>query len=122
MSWPSRYGTLGESIFGKEDPFNNDLSARNVIEDTMTPLKHPVTGEVINSKTKWAQVNRDHGLEVVGNDIPKYRHQIRDRITDDVILDRIQRAEAIYSDPAKLREAYNRNQERLERRKILIEK
>ncbi len=122
MVFPTRYGTLGEKVFGKDDPFINDIDSNMVIDDSMTKLTHPVTGEVVASKTRWSQINKELKLDVVGNDIPKYRHRIPDKITDDLILDKIQKAESIVGDPSKLREFYNRNEERLERRRILIER
>lgn len=122
MVFPTRYGTLGEKVFGKDDPFNNDINSHMVIDDSIPVLEHPVTGEKVNSKTRWAQINKEHKLDVVGNDVPKYRHRIPDKFTDELVLDRIQKAESIVGDSSKLQEFYNRNEERLERRRLLIER
>lgn len=76
------------------------------------PLRHPVTGEVIDSGTKWDRINKEHGLECVGNDLlsKKPRHTT-DHVTEERIRDSMEQAEAIYSDPAKRREWDNMNQE-----------
>jgi hypothetical protein len=80
------------------------------------PLKHPVTGEVVESKTRWNEINKEHNLQVVGNDLLSQKpRNIQDRITEDRIKTAMERAEAIHSDPAK-RNAYRNQQAELAER------
>jgi hypothetical protein len=76
------------------------------------PLRHPVTGEMVDSMTRWSEINRSQGLQVVGNDRVANGPQrnIKDRISEEMILDRIHKVEAIASDPSKLRAAREMNQ------------
>ncbi len=89
--------------------------------DSIPDLKHPVTGEIIDSRSKWNAINKAHGLEVVGNDLlSKKKHQLQEKITDSRIMNAIEKAEATYSDPSKFRAAQNESRERLERRQRLL--
>lgn len=38
------------------------------IQDEMAPTRHPVTGEVFTSKSKFREVTRALGFEEIGND------------------------------------------------------
>ena len=88
----------------------------------MGGLRHPVTGKVYDSKSAYLKECDRLGLEVVGNDLLSRKpNHIPDRLTESVILDRIERAEAICSDPAKFRARQNENMERRERYYQLIE-
>lgn len=69
MGWPSRFGTLGEKVFGKDDPFNDaDLSYcnRNIITDEMAPTRSPITGKYYTSKTALRAEYKAHGAIEVG--------------------------------------------------------
>jgi hypothetical protein len=86
-----------------------------------TPLRHPVTGKVYDSESQYMRATKREGCEVVGNDLLSKKKQVlQEKITDAVIMDRIERAEAIASDPTKFRARQNENMERLERRKELL--
>jgi hypothetical protein len=105
---------------GKEGQAKDPV-APAVIGDEMDPIKHPVTEEIIDSKSKYHRVNKSLGLEVVGNDLLSQRPQhLKEKITDEVILDRIEKAEAILSDPSKMRAREHENHERLERAEKLM--
>ena len=39
-----------------------------VISDTMEPTMHMATGQVLDSKHKFRQITREHGLDEVGNE------------------------------------------------------
>ena len=67
--WPSRFGLLGEKIFGSDDPFNIPINTRAdylFTSDEMPPTKHPITGEYFTSKKAFRQVTRSHNYEEVG--------------------------------------------------------
>lgn len=85
------------------------------------PLKNMVTGKLYTSKSKYIKDVKALGLEIVGNDkLSQRKHTPRQTLTDEMILDRIQRAESILEDPAKYRARQNENLERLERYKKLV--
>lgn len=94
-----------------------DPSSAAVHQDTFKQaLRHPKTGEMVESLTRWKAINKQHGLEVVGNDLlnapltgPK------DKITDELIFDRMTKAESILSDPDKRRQREYENQRRVEK-------
>ena len=67
-SWPSRFGKLGEKVFGEDDPFNDSESHGNryIISDEMAATKHPVDGKYYTSKTKFRSTTKAHGFEEVG--------------------------------------------------------
>jgi len=69
-SWPSRFGTLGEKIFGDEDPFPNAGNSRaleNYSSDEMPPTRNPLNPkEIFTSKSKLRAVYKAHGVEEVG--------------------------------------------------------
>lgn len=105
----------------KEDSKAQASDAHFVHNDSMPPLKHPVTGEMIDSVSKWHKVTANNGGRVVGNDLQSAKpNQTQDKVTEKIILDRIEKAEAIASDPARFRERQNENLERLERHRRLI--
>ncbi len=41
---------------------------RGVISDTMGPLRHPITGKLMDSKSRFRAETRAHGCVEVGND------------------------------------------------------
>lgn len=105
---------IGKSDFG-------DSVTPYVHDDSMPELKHLVSGEIFNSKSAYRERNRELGLSVVGNDLlSKKPRNLPDKIDEKLVLDKIERAEAICSDPEKFRARQNENIERLERRGKLL--
>lgn len=102
--------------YDKETGVKEGVSAA-IHPDTMKQeLRHPVSGEKIDSMTKWNRTNEKLGLECVGNDLlSKKKRTVADKVTDEMILDRIEKAESILSDPAKKRAYDNEQLERLAR-------
>ena len=49
---------------------NHDFGAPAVISDHMEPLLHPVSGEIIDSKSRFRAVTRENGCVELGNDAP----------------------------------------------------
>lgn len=65
--WPSRFGQLGEKVFGKDDPFNtSSTQQRNIVTDEMPPTRSPITGKYYTSKTALRAEYRAYGAEEVG--------------------------------------------------------
>jgi len=44
------------------------LNTHYVVSDTMTPLRHPITGKMMDSKSAFRAVTRAHGCTEIGND------------------------------------------------------
>lgn len=85
------------------------------------PLRHPVTGEMVDNHTRWNQINKQENLTCVGNDLQSKRcGRGPEKVTEEVILDRIHKAEAITSDPSRLRAWRNQQMELSERNRRLI--
>jgi hypothetical protein len=101
--------------FDKEPPKEGVAPA--VHQDTLAqPLRHMVTGEITDSRSRLEQLNRQTGVTCVGTEkLSEKRHSVPDRLTDDRILDGVERALAVSSDPSKLRARVHENQERMER-------
>ena len=98
---------------------NQEGRTANIIEDTMPALKHPVTEEVFESKSAYRRVNKILGLEEVGNDLLSNKKRKNPPVlTESQVLNAIQRAEAICSDPSK----YRARQEQSEARFAQMEK
>lgn len=91
--------------------------AAAVHQDTLKqPLRHMVTGEITDSRSRLAELDRQTGCVCIGTEkLSEQRHQVRDRLTDERIMDGIARAEAIHDDPSKRRGREYENQERLDR-------
>lgn len=79
MSWPSRFGTLGEKVFGPNDPFNEcdsfgSTNAASVFSsDEMEPVKHPLFkpgepgyGKMFTSKAEFRRITKEKGGEEIG--------------------------------------------------------
>jgi hypothetical protein len=65
--WPSRFGTLGEKVFGEDDPFNDAdyrHNNRNIINDEMPPTRSPITGKMYTSKAALRAEYKAHGASV----------------------------------------------------------
>jgi hypothetical protein len=41
-----------------------------IVRDSMTPAVHPVTGDVLDSKSAFRAITREHGLTEIGNESP----------------------------------------------------
>lgn len=68
-SWPSRFGTLGEKVFGKDDPFNDaeySRNNRNIINDEMPPTRSPITGKFYTSKAALRAEYKAYGATEIG--------------------------------------------------------
>lgn len=98
-----------------------EAKSASVHQDTIGPLKHPVTGKIYESKSAYLRDLKRDGLTVVGNDLlSKKKQVIADRVTEEMIMDKIERAESIVSDPFKLSQERNRNLQLLEQRERLL--
>ena len=73
-TWPSDYGEGERGVFVYSGngltPYEQERSAElpSVIQDSMEPLEHPVTREIIDSKSKFRRITKFHGYEEVGYD------------------------------------------------------
>lgn len=102
---------------GKASP----TELHSVHQDTMAPLRHPKTGEMIESRTQWNAINSKYKLECVGNDLlSNHKHEIKEHITEERILDAYDKAESILSDPYKYNQHTNQNMARYERNQRLL--
>lgn len=88
------------------------VAAAAIHQDTLEkPLRHPVTGRIHDSKSEYLRDCDRTGTRVVGNDwLGLEPTRPEDKFTDEMIIDRIHRAEAIMRDPAKRRERNNLSQ------------
>jgi len=68
-AWPSRFGTLGERVFGKDDPFNDgNGKCSKYIHDEMEPTKNPLNPkEIYTSKAKLRQAYKAAGAIEIGD-------------------------------------------------------
>lgn len=110
------YNVASCDIIKAESPCSDSMPS--IIPDSMPPLRHPVSGHVFESKSAYLRETERLGLQVVGND--KRTPVNKDKLTEKVILDRIERAEAIHSDPFKYRQRMNENLYRIERAKKIL--
>ena len=86
-----------------------------VHQDTMPRLRHPVTGHIYESKSAYMRATNRLGLTVVGNDLlSKRKNTPTDIVTEERVLEAIQKSESILSDPAKRNELKYKNQRLLE--------
>ena len=70
-TWPTRFGTLGEKVFGKDNPFNEPTekvswAIDNYPTDEMAPTRSPVTGKYYTSKAALRAEYKAYGMEEVG--------------------------------------------------------
>ena len=98
-----------------------EVDAPYVIQDTLRdPLWHPVTEKIYDSTSAYMRDTKALGLDVVGNDLLSKRpRQVKDKITDAVIMDKIEKAESIVNDPIKREWRARENEARYERAKKL---
>ena len=69
--WPTRFGKLGEKVFGENDPFNQpsdktSWARDNYPQDEMPPTRSPLTGKYYTSKAALRAEYKSHGAEEVG--------------------------------------------------------
>ncbi len=93
-----------------------------VHQDTLkTPLTNPVTGFTTDSTSAYMENCKANNLEVVGNDrVGKTPRRPGDTVNESRYLDAIHKAEAIASDPARLRAERNRQVAMYEQRRRLL--
>lgn len=109
-----RWIDLDETATAQEAPFIHQDSFDR-------PLRHPVTGKMYDSRSAYEKENKRLGLEVVGNEkLSQKPRQLKDKITEAQIMDAIHHAEAIHSDPARLRAVREENLRRIERAERLL--
>lgn len=101
----------------------SEQAAPFIHQDTMDQaLRHPVTDEMVDSRTRWNQINKQEGLVCVGNELLSKRNgRGPEKITEEVIIDRIHRAEAIANDPSKLRAYREQQRDLTERNRRLLD-
>ena len=106
---------IGSSDFSESvAPFVHD----DTLPQAITNL---VTGFTTESTSAYLRNCKENNLQVVGNDLlSKKKRNLPDRINEDLVLDRIERAEAKLNDPDKRRELENRNLRALEQREKLL--
>lgn len=94
-----------------------EVDAPAVHQDTFkTPLRHPKTDEMVDSMTRWNQINKEHKLECVGNDLlSKYKRNIKEKVTEERFNDAYDQAWNIETDPFKRNQQRNKQREELER-------
>lgn len=105
-----------------EDTVPASPEVHSVIADEISQgLVHPVTRQVYTSKNKYLRDLRREGYEVVGNDLQSRKpFKGKEVITEAQIMDKIQKAEAIEADPAKLRRFREEQTERYYRVQELL--
>lgn len=97
---------------------SEEVDAPFVHQDSFkSALKHPKTGEMVESLSRWNQINKEHGLRVVGNDWvdAPMKHDVKDRITDEKIIEATEKALSIELDPDKRKVKRGQEREDLER-------
>jgi hypothetical protein len=91
--WPSRFGTLGEKVFGEDDPFNDAdyrHNNRNIINDEMPPTRSPITGKMYTSKAALRAEYKAHGATEVGTAYDNgYEPERRERQREDDLAKRL---------------------------------
>lgn len=100
---------------------NSNESFHSVHGDEMPKLRHPVTGEIVQERTKWRKINKELGLQEVGNDLLSgQKHEVKDHITDEKIIEKVKEAESIMEDPFKRNQWRNMQMELYERNRRLL--
>ncbi len=46
--------------------------------DAIAPIQHPITGQLMDSKSAFRQVTKDHGYIEVGNERPKFKDPVEE--------------------------------------------
>lgn len=88
-----------------------------VHDDTLShPVRNLVTGKLYDSTSAFKRSAKEAGCDIVGNDFRgRAPRRPKNEISEKVILDKIEKAESIASDPTKRRAHDNMNLERMER-------
>tara|TARA_R110000868_G_scaffold101502_1_gene279423 strand:- start:760 stop:1194 length:435 start_codon:yes stop_codon:yes gene_type:complete len=90
-----------------------------IVDDTLpVPLRNPATGVIYTSRSDYLKSVTAAGCRVVGNDWMNEgapRNDVKDKITDEKIMDAIHKAEAIEYNPDKRAEKRYQEQRDLER-------
>lgn len=73
---------------------SSSQSTAYVIPDSMDALWHPVTGEYIDSKSKFRRITKNSGCEELGNDRPAVEKEIDTPGRKEAILDAWEYSEA----------------------------
>lgn len=55
-------------------PARSDLPAPMIISDHMEAAEHPCTGAMIDSKSRFERITREHGCVTIGNDSARLRN------------------------------------------------
>lgn len=99
-----------------------EQAAPAVRADTLlSPIKHPVTGKMYDSVSAYEKDCRAQGFEIVGNEkLSQKPRRLKDKISEEKVMDAIYRAESFHSEPARTRAWRNEQQERLERFRKLV--
>jgi hypothetical protein len=71
LVWPTRFGKLGEKVFGENDPFNQPTdktswAINNYPQDEIKPTKSPITGRYYTSKAALRSEYKAYGAEEIG--------------------------------------------------------
>lgn len=61
-----QYCKIQKKVVPVEEVMHDATASTQFIIDEMPPTKHPITGEVFTSKTKFRAVTKAHGYEEVG--------------------------------------------------------
>ena len=61
-----QYCKIQKKVVPIEEVMHDAAASTQFIIDEMPPTKHPITGEVFTSKTKFRAVTKAHGYEEVG--------------------------------------------------------
>ena len=89
--------------------------------DEIPPLRHPTTGEIFTSASKMQRRTQELGMVTVGNELQSSKPTVlQDKITEALVMDRIEKAESILNDSSKFRVVQERNKERLYKMERLL--
>lgn len=57
-------------------PRHNGDKSHYVISDTMQPMRHPITGKLMDSKSKFRAITRANNCVEVGNEVMRDTRQV----------------------------------------------
>ena len=61
----------GQLVDKATAPPRDSKPVRGVISDTMPAMRHPITQKLMDSKSQFRAVTRQHGCVEVGNDVQR---------------------------------------------------